>query len=252
MIKYVILFILILHQIAFGATPLNLEFNKGAVKQGSLETARILLKADAVQKVSLQKLKGQTLGNTIYIYDVSPLVRKNGSDFFETNAKVIFVKVPETNALVSKLGAEDLLITWGDIPVSPTEGAKGFVFGNFEIPSRPQIFLWLSILVGVVILSCLGFWGRKKYQLNSSLKKKKKILKSELISASSYQEIVEVWKKKQLFLSEFPQIEEAFRTFEGVLFKYQFKPHQSEAEVSVVTEAYRDFVRKVEGGLNGV
>lgn len=252
MIKYVILFIFILPQIAFSATTLNLEFNKGAIKQGSLESARILLKADAVQRVPVQKLKGQTLSNTIYIYDVSPLVRKNGSDFFETNAKVIFVKVPETNALASKLGSEDLLITWGDIPVSPTEGAKGFVFGNFEIPSRPKILLWLSILVGIAVLSVVGFWCRKKYQLKSSLKKKKQALKSELISASSYQDVVEVWKKKHLFLSEFPQIEEAFRTFEGILFKYQFKPRQSEAEVSVVIEAYRDFVRKIEGGLNGV
>ncbi|WP_408098459.1 hypothetical protein ACJVC5_05985 [Peredibacter sp. HCB2-198] len=252
MIKYIVLFILLVPCLAFGASALNLDFGKNEIKQGSLETAKILLKADAVQRVPLQKLKGQTLADTLYFYDVSPLMRKEGSDYFEAEAKVIFAKAPETNALGTKFGEEDLLITWGNSQVLPTEAAQGFIFGKFEIPSRPKILLWLSVTLGVGILAFLIIWGRKKYLIKTTLKKKKRALKQELLSATTYQEVVDLWKKKHKFFDEFPQVEEPFKSFEAVLFKYQFKPRQNEAEISQVIEAYRDFVRKVEGGLNGI
>ncbi|WPU65521.1 hypothetical protein [Peredibacter starrii] len=252
MIKYIAFFILLIPCLAFGATALNLDFGKNEIKQGSIETAKILLKADAVQRVPLQKLKGQTLAETIYFYDVSPLMRKEGSDFFEAEAKVIFAKTPETNALGTKFGNEDLLVTWGNSQISPTEASKGFIFGKFEIPSRPKIILWLSIILGLGVLIFLVIWGRKKYQIKTARKKKMQDLKRELLGATNYQEVVEVWKKKHKFLDTFPQIEESFKGFETVLFKYQFKPRQNETEMAQVTEAYRDFVRKIEGGLNGI
>ena len=252
MIKYFVLFIILIPGLAIGATALNLDFGKTEIKQGSIETAKIQLKADAVQRVSLQKLKGQTLAETIYFYDVSPLMRKEGSDSFEAEAKVIFAKAPETNALGTKFGDEDLLVTWGNTQVSPTQVEQGFIFGKFEIPSRPKILLWFSIILGLGVLTYLFFWGRKKYQFKTAQKKKLQELKRELLGATNYQEIVEVWKKKHKYLDNFPQIEDAFKGFETVLFKYQFKPRQNETEISQVTEAYREFVRKIEGGLNGI
>lgn len=252
MIKYIIFFILVCSQVAFGATNLTLQFSSAEIKQGSLETTKLLLNADAVQKISLQKLKGQTLGDTIYIYGVSPLMRKEGSNSFEADAKVIFVKIPETNTVAFKQDAEDLLVTWGNVKITPTEAAKGFIFGNFEIPSRPKIILWASILIGLGLISGTVLWGRKKLQHKAALKAKSKALKTELLSAKTYPEVVDVWKKKHSFITAFPQIETSLKDFEVVLFKYQFKPRQSEVEINAVMEAYRDFVRKVEGGLSGV
>ena len=252
MIKYLILLILICSQLAFGTTNLTLEFVAQEIKQGSLESVKIHLNPEAAQRISLNKLKGQTLGETIYLYDVSPLMRKAGSSNFEADAKVIFVKTPETNALAFKQETEDLFITWGNTQITPTEAAKGFIFGNFEIPSRPKIILWLSILLGVGLLTFLGFWGRNKYRTKQALKAKTRALKAELTTAQTYAEVVNVWKKKHLYVSTFPHIEDSLKDFETVLFKYQFKPRQSEAEINVVMEAYREFLQKIAGGLNGI
>lgn len=237
---------------AWPKVSMDLHFERPEVQQGNIESAKLLLETDGVQKVQLQKLKGQTLGESLYLYDVSPLMKREGGAGFEADAKVIFVKVPEGKVITHKLPQDELVISIGNTSVKATEVPEKFIYENFTIPSRPKIILWTSILIG---LSLLAFFGRKLYrsvQKKKSLRQKRALLKSELYAGEDYQGIVALWLRREVFLKEFPHIEDAFRKFEVVLFKYQFKPYQTEVEKALIVDAYRSFLQECMGGFDGV
>ena len=251
MIKYIGLFLLLLSGISSAAVRMELQFENGKIKQGAIESAKVLLSPEATQKIQLQKLKGQALANTVYLYEVSPLVRKEGANSYEADVRVIFVKVPETKFISFKDGAEEVAVSWNDIEVVPTE-AKGFTYEHFSIPSRPKIIAWTLIFLALIFL---GLGGRQVFKkLNAKKKHKERLaaLKNEILSANEYQSVVTVWMKRAEYLKVFPQIEPAFRELESVLFKYVFKSQQSDIEKNIVMEAYKSFLSKISGGLNGV
>ena len=252
MIKY---FFLCLIFLAFNAWPkvsMDLHFSRAEIEQGNIEPVKLLLETDGVQKVQLQKLKGQTLGDSLYVYEVFPLMKREGGAGFEADAKVIFIKVPEGRTVTHKLPQDELVISLGNASIKPTEAPQELIYENFSIPSRPKIILWISILLGLGLLAYFGhkfYFSQKKKKI---LREKRLKLKSDLYNGTQYSEVVSIWQKREVFLKEFPHIEEAFRKFEITLFKYQFKPTQSEVEKSLVVEAYRSFLQEIMGGFNGV
>lgn len=216
-----------------------------------MESAKIILGPDAAQKLHLQKLKGQALANTLYLYEVSPLIRREGGNSYEADARVIFVKVPETHVLTFKDGSEEVAVTWGEVEIVPTE-AQGLIYEKFSIPSRPKIIAWTLIFIGLIVLGLLGRKGHRKYASKQIQKKRLAELKQELLNGKEYQDVVSIWMKREDFLKAFPHIESSFRELESVLFKYQFKPVQSDVEKNIVIEAYRSFLSQISGGFNGV
>lgn len=251
MIKYLFLCLIFVSFHAWPKVSMDLHFEHQEVQQGNIESAKLILETDGVQKVQLQKLKGQTLGELLYLYDVSPLMKREGAGF-EADAKVIFVKVPEGKTITHKLPQDELVISFGNTSVKPTEVPEKFIYENFTVPSRPKIILWTSILIALVFI---GFYGHKLYrsiQKKKTLRQKRSLLKSELYAGEDYQGIVALWLRREVFLKEFPHIEDAFRKFEVVLFKYQFKPYQTEVEKTLIVDAYRSFLQESMGGFDGV
>lgn len=234
----------------FAAARMQLDLSSAVVRQGSLINAVVRLDGGSVQQIELQKLKGVSLAETIYIYQVSPLIRSG--DNFEADAKIIFLKVPESKPVVHKTGQNEISISWSDVEVQPTEAPESFLFGQFEIPGKKRI---LEILGALLVLGLIGFGISRFIQTNKkkkALRQIKAALKDKVMSAREYQDVVSLWSQKALLLKEFPHLSEPFKELETVLFKYQFKQSQNEIEKAEVMKSYRDFMTKVQGGFNGI
>ncbi len=243
---------LILSFSAFSAERVELLFSSPEVKQGAIVSARLKADGNAVQSLDFQKLKGQTVGKVIYFYNISPLMKKDGETSYEADAKVIFVTPPESSFVQDNLQGKEIQLKWNQVKVLPVEAEKNFLFAQFDV-SWPKSFLaWFLWGLGAIIVAFLSLVGFKKYQLKKSIKEKKQKLKKEIFDAASFDEVVSVWKKKRLYVAEFPHIEEPFSILEQTLFKYQFKQHQSEVEKEKVIEAYRTFLNAIQGGFNGI
>jgi hypothetical protein len=230
----------------------EIQFSTPKFHQGSLQKSIWKVDQATAQKLELQKLKGQTVGGVLYIYSVSPLMRKNGSSDFEADAKVIFVKVPETNFLGHKTTTGEAVLTWNNVEVIPVEAPKELLFGTFEVPSRMKILTWASILVGLIFLGLIGFKVLKKLKQKKLLKQQKLSLKNDIQSVNEYQEVVRIWQSKHKLLREFPHLETPFKDLETTLFKYQFKPRQTDFEKNEVMTAWKKFIDETRGGFDGI
>lgn len=229
---------------------MRVELSSAVIQQGSLIDAVIRLDAASVQQVELQKLKGVSLADTVYLYQVSPLIRSG--DSFEADAKIIFLKVPETKPVIHKTETNEISITWSDVEVQPTEAPEKFLFGQFEIPG-PRRFV--EILLGVLALGLIAFGVirfNKKNKAKKVVRQKRAELKDKTMSAQSYTDVVDLWQQKSLLIKEFPHLGEPIKELEKVLFKYQFKQNQNETEKAEVMKAYRVFINQVQGGFNGI
>lgn len=235
---------------AWSSVTGSLQFFESEIQQGELVPAKLLMGPDGIQKVQIQKLKGSTLGEMIYLYDVSSFLKKGNS--FEADVKVIFINVPESKSVVHKLAGEELVISFPDITIKPTDAPPSFVYEEFSIPSRPKIILWSTILLILLVGSIYGRKVVHKVKAKKALKIKRATFKNEILAATDYDGVVTIWKKRSDYLKEFPHVEDSFRKLESVLFKYQFKPTQSEVEKKIVIEAYQKFCSDIMGGFNGV
>ena len=248
--KAMVIFILLLSAVA--QAQIEFTFQKAQVKQGSIERAVIRIAPETMQKISLGKLKGATLGESIYLYDVDALSRRAGAEVFEAEAKVIFVKVPTGSEVTDKSFGFGLPVRWSPLTITPTQEGQSLIFSNFDIPERSRTLALTGILLCLLLLGVGVFLFSKKLDRKRALKQNKLRLKTELLSAKSFEDLVVLWKNKSKYLDEFPQITEPFAHFETVLFKYQFKPTQTEREQADALDAYSTFVRNVEGGFDGI
>lgn len=231
---------------------LRLDFPENEIKQGALVHARLLVTAGAVN-LPLQKLKGQTIAETLYIQQLSPLLRKDGAAEFEAEAKVIFISIPQTNILPGKIGDTDIAFTWGAVTVTPTEVPKEMLWADFTAPDvLYRNWQWLILIALFLLLPYPAYLVWKKRSFKSREKKRKLALISEIKSCRTYDEVVALWKKKHTYLPTFPHLEGPFIELEKVLFKVQFKPSQSEQEKSQVMDAYQKFLTETEGGFRGI
>ncbi|MFP5385483.1 MAG: hypothetical protein ACLGHN_05350 [Bacteriovoracia bacterium] len=229
-----------------------LSFPDGEVKQGSLEKTVLNVDMKTAQLFNIQKLKGETVEDVLYFHHISPLERKSDDGAFYAEATVIFAKVPESNSLIYKGENGNITISWPEIEVTTTEADQKLIFADFTIPGRKNV--WLFVLSALLLLSVGIFtWVfRQRWKTKQLEKKRKQELKEQLFSARSFEDVVFIWQKKHQFLKEFDHLEEPFRHLEQTLFKYQFKPKQSESEKEEVLKAFRSFIQKIEGGFNGV
>lgn len=244
------LFILIFSTIA--SAVVELQFAAPKVSQGSLETVVLKVDPATAQQFELQKLKGQTIGNTIYVYSISPLMRKEGGTDFEAEARLVFIKVPETSFVAYKAPQGELVLTWKDLEVIPTEAQKELIFGTFEVPERSKLLLWAGILIALVLIVLGGFPVWQKFVLRKEQKNKKLNIKNDIYGVSQYQDVVRIWQNKRNLVREFPHLEEPFKNLEKTLFKHQFKPTQTDSEKNEVMSAWKKFIEECQGGFNGI
>lgn len=251
--KKLIFFLLIIYSsIAFGAPRLLIQFNETSVHQGSIVKARLSLDADSFQQIDIQKLKGQTLAETIYLYGVGSFIRRSGEGWLDADANVIFVKPPEGKQLLHKNGQSEIQVVLSDIDVIATEAPQQFIFGDFSAPGNRKYFLWILIFLGVVAGCLIGLTITKKINHKRLQKKNRLALKNELLEVKTFEDAVNVWQKKQIYLKEFPTLEPGFLNFQTVLFKSLFKPKQTESEKLEVINAYKSVSQSVQEMKDGV
>lgn len=229
---------------------LELKIPVSSVKQGEIVEARLQLKAG--QNFSLGNLKGKNLSKTLYFLEASPFIGKEGQGFFESDVKVIFLKVPDAASILENINGEEIEINWDNVEVVPTETQKSFLLGDFQVPERKKILPWI---LGITLFLLLAVVGRIVFVRNRRRKEQKnerKKLELEILSATKYDDIVTLWKKKRFFLQKIPELEDFFHELESTLFKYQFKSHQSASEQAEVVEAYKKCCREFERRASGV
>ncbi len=229
---------------------MHINFSNPSIKQGKVEEATIYLDESTAQKLLASKIAGQSLESTIYLMEVGPLTKTENN--FEASAKVIFLKIPESKALLYKGSHGEFPVTWSPVEIVPTEATQELIFETFSIPAKKDLVLWFGLLLIAALLIFIILKFRKAQLIKTQIKKRRASLRDDLLKGSNYVEVVEIWKKREEYLNEFPAIHDHFKKFEQVLYKYQFKPSQSEAEKIEVMQAYREFVNNVSGGLNGV
>jgi hypothetical protein len=232
---------------AWSRVGLELILNSPSVKQGEITSGRLIVK-QADGQAGLNGLQGKNLGKTLYLLNVSPFMGKQGA--LEAEAKIIFLTVPSTNAVSELINNEEVFIVWNNLEILPTESSKSFLLGDFDIPARRKIMIWMGSFLLALVIMFLGFWLKKRRSENSKRKTKLKNLKQKLLSCTNYEEIIEMWKNKNEFLITFPKIEESFKKFEIILFQYQFKSTRTEREIDQVMSAYKNFKNDVMGVLN--
>lgn len=218
-------------------------------KQGEILSARLVIK-EARGQTALTGLKGKNFQKTLYLLSLSPFVVKSG--YLESDAKVIFLKVPESNSAKETINGQDVLINWGEINLVATEAAESFLLGEFDIPKKMRLFLWFAVGLLVLVLSAVSYRIFLKIKMKKVLLKRKKELRSEMLNCQTYEDVVLMWKNKLRYLSTFPHLENSFKNLEKVLFKYQFKPFQTSDEKSEVMRAFEQFKADVSGRADGV
>ena len=133
--------LLIIISVSSWAVDIGFEFTSKEVKQGSIVSALIKLDASSTQEVPLQKLKLKTFADTIYVHHVGTPLRKEGRPYFEADAKIIFIKVPEGNELTFTEDGKTFKVFWNPITVHPTEKSSQFLYGAFNVPARFKCFV---------------------------------------------------------------------------------------------------------------
>ncbi len=231
---------------------MDLNFSKPEIKQGDTAIATISMDSSSAQALQNLKLVGQNLADSLYIYEVSPLMRKQGEDIYHAKIKLIFVKIPKTNSIRAQVGNEVVEVRWNNISLIPTETPPELIFEKYELPTPPQVALMVGILIVVLLLGWLGLALKKKWGLKSKIKTRKAKIKQDVLGCKSYEDVVLMWKNKREYIEVFPHLTSAFEKLETTLFSYQFKPTQSSTEKEAVMRAYRDFCSAAEGGFSGI
>lgn len=247
--KLTVLFLLLFSVSAWSRVHLELVLNTPSVKQGEIAVGKLIVRESQGQ-TSFAGLKGKNVGKTVYLLNVSPFMGKAGQ--LESDAKVIFLKVPETTSVSEVLDGEEIAITWKGIEVVPIEETKSFLLGDFEVPERKDVLPWVLGFFIVLVLGAFGYWISHKFKLKKNAKFQLKKMKQEILACQNYDDIVLMWRQKRTYLQTFPQLENAFKNFEQTLFKYQFKPQRTEKELDEVQKAYEKFKSESTGALNGI
>lgn len=250
--KLILLCFLFAVSSAFAIERIQLSFKKTDLRQGELAHGVLSVGAQSLN-LPLQKLRGQTFAETLYFQQISPLVRLKDSEEYHSDVQVIFLKIPEGNQIQGKLDASDVQISWNPVTIAETQASQQLLWGDFSAPDLiRRNWIYLILIPVLLIAGYYGFRLWQKLERRKKLKADRKVLFDELIAGGSYEDVVNLWKKKHVFLREFPQIEARFQGLEEVLFKVQFKPTQSEAERSRVVSAYQKFLNECREDLRGV
>ncbi len=246
MIKLILVLILVTTN-AWSRVSLELVLDKPSVKQGEIVVGRLIVKQTDGQAI-LGGLKGKKFGKALYLLQVSSFMGKQGH--LEAETKLIFLAVPQTAAASEVINGEEVFINWNNIEVMPTESPKSFLLGDFVIPARKKLFQWLLIGLGILLIFGTTIFLRRSYLKKQDKKKRITLIKNELLNCNTYNDIVDMWNKKQVYIEAFPDLDKNFKNLETVLFKYQFKAQRSETEIKEVISAYHKFKTNVSGVIN--
>lgn len=229
-----------------------MHFPSTKIRQGKIEKVELSFSQDLAQKIEMQKMKGQKLGDTFYLYSLGPIMRKSGDENLSSTAKMIVIAEPKGSELLAKINDQEVLLKWNQLDFEKVETPKDFLTAEFSIPGRTN-FLLFGVIFSVLLLSAWGvFYLRRRSLLKNKQKNERDRLIALVLNATNYDEIVDVWKNKLTVTKVFPGMDEVYKDLELVLFKYQFKSEQSASEKAEVSSAYKEFCLKAKGVMDGI
>ena len=237
----------------FSAVNLELYFHPTKVKQGEILEAELQINSSSLAELPMSAITGKKIADILYVISIAPPLKKETESIYRSQARVIFLKVPQTLSAVDTVDGKNLQVSWNKIDIEPTTAPGSFILGDFTIPQRSRIILYLIFLLivalplGWIILRMV----RKQREKNNRRQQLSK-QKEQILQCRNFEEIVELWKNKHAHFNSFPHIREPFSTFEQELNACQFKPTVTDAEKKHVLLSYRHFITQVEGGFDGV
>lgn len=247
-----ILFFVFLSAKVLSMDKIALFIPQNEVNQGALVRATLIIPPESIN-FPIQKLKAETVGEAVYFQQLSPLLKKEGSVAYEAEVRIIFTNVPENRSVSGKIADQEFVLEWNDIRINPVEATGKMLWADFTAPDFFEgswKWLWITLIIIPFIGGGFFFW--RKLSRKKRDKERRRKLGQEFLACSGYEEIVEFWKKKHVYLKEFPQLEMSYRTFEETLFKYQFKPRQTDTEKELVVQAYKKLSEECKGELRGI
>lgn len=238
--------------IAHAESELNITFPDVKIRQGTIQQVELNFDQEFAQKIEVQSFKGQKLGSAFYLYNLGPIMRKDGVDNLSAKAKVIVISEPKGLNEKIVINGQPANLKWNTINFEKVETPKELLFANFSIPAMSNYIAYIILFVLMALIGAAVFYVRHIRLRKKLLKQKKDILIKRILGANSYDEVVEVWKIKPSALSVFPGLSDPYKELEKVLFQYQFKLVQTEKEKEAVTLAYREFCSQAKGVMDGV
>lgn len=230
---------------------MHFDFGSDPIYQGSFESGKLRLTENAFQLLQKQKLEGETIAGTIYLHSLEPFYKNEKNNYYESDVVAIFVKVPKEK-LIHNVLDQVIDVSLSKAEIIPTKPEKDLIWGNFNIPQKFRPFVWLVLTLTMVLFVAIFLKYRKKWMIKKIKKKKLEMLRQDLLSANSFDEVVTVWKRKHEFIDTFPHLSTPFKELEFTLFKFVFREVQSEEQKKEVIQSYNDFKKKIEGGFSGV
>lgn len=253
MTRFIILLILLAPLQLYATPQLALKLPKNVVSQGDIIRAKFSVDSESYQKIASLKLAGLTLGNTIHIVSFGVPVKLSDQSGLTIESSLIFLRVPESRLITAEVNGVAFIVDTNQAEVIPTEAPEEFIFTDFTLPEKSRWILYSAVMLFLLLALAYPGWKFFKVRQTKKLKQiKQRELKDELLNCRKYEDVVEIWKKKHRYLLVFPQLKDSFTKLEITLFKYQFKPQQTESEKIEVMNSYRTFKSEVEGGVNGI
>lgn len=251
MIKICSLLIILFINISVYA-QIDIIFHQDKIKQGSLISVRFVTTEEIAKKINSAPIKGQTISDTLYIQSIDPLVKNEADEKFSAKALIVVVKPNLSRQMKINLAGEEINLNANTLVVIPTDSSEGFVFGDFEIPIKKKYLITILFGLAFFLLCYFTYFFWRSYRLKKIRKDKLVAMKNHILNIESYDEIVSLWQNKQDYLATFPHLESSFKDFEKVLFKYLFKPGQTEEEKLEIRKAYKKFTSDISGGFYGI
>jgi hypothetical protein len=237
------LFFLLISFSSWADIALDLTFSEDTIQQGRLTLAKLNYVSTSTDEIDIKSLEGQTHQQTLYIHEIDLIVK---------TAQVVFAKVPKDPVILTSLNGIPVRITWNKTKILPTTSQPGFVFGDFEIPTPARILAWVLALAILVTGLVFGIKFLKSWRLRQKLRSEKAKIMAETLACQDYDEVVLLWRRKLNLVQIFPELQGPFGRLEQVLYRYQFKPLQTEHEKKEVMRAYDRFKVEIEGEQNGI
>lgn len=200
-------------------------------------------------------LIGETVQGSVAGYYGQPIDNKRvGDELYIVSmdseaAEIIFLKKLSSSSL--KLDEENTIV-WSPIELKEVSMPQGISLIEQSLNFGANR-TWIIILTALAIISgILAKFYLSHYRPKLIERKRKTEVKNKLFSASSFEEVTEVWRQKHQLIQMFPNIEEAFVRFEVDYYKIAFRPDISEEDKKSIEKKYQNFLDQVRGVNFGI
>lgn len=237
---------------SFAVEEIRIHFPEKKIKQGRIEKVEIIFNETNETINNLQKLKSRKIGESLYLQSTGPIIKKDGSAEYVSEAKIIVISKPKSNEAKIDFEGKGVVFKWNDIDLELVEIPNKFINFDFTVPGKSKLWIWIISALSLGVAAFAAIKIKNKTSAKQLEKRRKQELNNLLLNVSTFEDVVNVWKNKSVILRTYPVLEDPFKDLEEILFKYQFKKNQTDKEREITLSAYNDFVSKIRGVIDGI